>query len=164
MIVPTIVMAIAALVAFILAYNQGQEVATGGVKNGLNLFLAVLPLLFFALLLAGLIQVLLPQEVISKWIGKESGFRGILLGCIAGGLSPGGPYVNFPIVAMLYRTGASIGTIVAFLTAWSLWAVARLPMEIGFVGVKITVARLLSTLIFPPLAGLIANLLFSKFV
>ena len=51
---------------------------------------------------------------------------------------------------------------VAFLTAWSLWAVARLPMEVGVLGWRLTLARLASTFFFPPIAGLIAQLLFDQ--
>ena len=50
---------------------------------------------------------------------------------------------------------------VAFLTGWSLWAVGRIPMEVGIMGWKFTVIRLASTLIFPPIAGLLAQYLFS---
>jgi len=54
-----------------------------------------------------------------------------------------------------------VGTLVAFLTAWSLWAVARLPMEIGILGWKFTLIRLACTFFFPPIAGFIAQLAFS---
>lgn len=51
---------------------------------------------------------------------------------------------------------------VAFLTGWSLWAVARIPMEIGILGWRLTLARVASTFIFPPIAGLIANAFFGR--
>ncbi|MBE9503105.1 MAG: permease, partial [Proteobacteria bacterium] len=97
---------------------------------------------------------------IAKRIGTESGLRGIFLGTIAGGLSPGGPYISLPIAAGLLRAGAGVGTIVAYLTGWSFWAFARLPMEVGIYGWKLTMIRLACTLIFPPIAGLIAHYFF----
>ncbi len=118
-------------------------------------------MLIFAFTVAGMIQVLIPTEFLSKWVGAESGMKGIFLGTIAGSLSPGGPYVNLPIVAGLLKSGAGVGTMVAFLTAWSLWAVARLPMDIGIVGWKFTYIRLLSTFFFPPIAGFIAQKIFN---
>ena len=75
---------------------------------------------------------------------------------------PGGPYVSVPIAGGLLKTGASVGTMVAFLTGWSLWAITRLPMDIGILGWKFTLVRLACTFFFPPIAGLLANLLFSK--
>ena len=75
-------------------------------------------------------------------------------------LTPGGPYVSLPVALGLLRAGAGAGTMVAYLTGWSLWAIARLPMEVGILGWKLTMIRFVSTLIFPPIAGLIAHLLF----
>ena len=121
----------------------------------------ILPLLIFAFIVAGMIRVLLPHELISKWVGVESGMRGILIGTVAGGFSPGGPYVSLPIVAGLLRTGAGVGTMVAFLTGWSLWAVSRLPMEVGILGWKFTLIRITCTFFFPPIAGLLAQALFA---
>ena len=163
MLIPTIIMGVIAITLFIIAYQKGQGEHITGMKSALSMIIQILPLLFFALIIAGLVQVLLPHELLSKWIGKESGFRGIIIGTIAGGLSPGGPYVSLPIVAGLLRSGASVGTMVAFLTGWSLWAVSRLPMEVGILGWKFTLIRLATTFFFPPISGWIAQALFSNF-
>lgn len=161
MLIPTIIMGVIAIVLLFIAYQRGGGEHILGLKSAGNILLQIAPLLIFAFIVAGLIQVLIPTEMISKWIGAESGLRGILIGTVVGGLMPGGPYVSLPIAAGLLRTGASIGTMVAFLTAWSLWAVSRMPMELGIMGWKFTLIRLACTFFFPPIAGLIANRLFS---
>ena len=160
MLIPTIIMAALAIVLFITGYNKGHGEHITGLKSAMNMTLEILPLLIFAFIIAGMIQVLLPNETISKWIGTESGIKGILFGTVAGALSPGGPYVSLPIVAGLLRSGAGVGTMVAFLTGWSLWAVSRLPMEVGILGWKFTLIRIASTFLFPPIAGWIAHTLF----
>lgn len=162
MFLTTIIMLILAVIFGAIAFLKGRPIFLSGLNSGFKLFLEILPMLLFALILAGLIQALIPKEAINRWIGKGSGLKGIFIGCLAGSIIPGGPYTSFPIVAGLVKTGASIGTIVAFITAWSLWAITRLPIEIGVVGLKITFIRLASTFIFPPLAGIIAQFLFSK--
>jgi uncharacterized membrane protein YraQ (UPF0718 family) len=163
MLEPTIVMGLIALILFAIAYSRGGGEHIEGVKSGAILTLQILPLLFFAFMIAGLIQALIPRELLSQWVGTESGWRGIFLGSLAGGLTPGGPYVSFPIAAALLKAGASVGTLVAFVTAWSLWALGRLPIEVGIIGWRFTLVRFLSTLIFPPIAGFIAEKLFSRF-
>jgi|SRR3989338_902640 len=162
MFLTTVVMIILAVIFGIIAFLEGKPVFLSGANSGLKLFLGILPMLFFAFILAGFIQALIPKEAINRWIGKESGLKGIFIGCLAGSLVPGGPYTSFPIVASLVKTGASIGTVVSFITAWSLWAFTRLPIEIGVVGFKLAFVRLASTFIFPPLAGLIAQFLFGR--
>lgn len=160
MLIATLVMATLAAVLLYIAYRQGEGQHLRGLRISLTMTVEILPLLVFAFMVAGLVQILIPQETVSRWIGGESGFRGILIGSLAGGLAPGGPYVSLPIAAGLVRSGAGIGTMVAFLTGWSLWAVARIPMEVGILGWKLTLARLVSTLVFPPIAGIVASALF----
>jgi uncharacterized membrane protein YraQ (UPF0718 family) len=160
MVIPTIVMGGLAFALLALGYVRGEGEHLQGLRSGLGMILQILPLLLCAFLVAGMVQVLLPRDLIAKWVGAESGFRGILIGTVAGGLSPGGPYVSLPIVAGLLRAGAGTGTMIAFLTGWSLWAVARLPMEVGILGWKFTVIRLATTFFFPPIAGCLAHLFF----
>lgn len=163
MLIPTIVMACLAVILLVIGYSRGESQHITGLKSALKMTIDVLPLLIFAFILAGMIQTLLPHELLSRWIGEESGIRGILIGTIAGGITPGGPFVSLPLAAGFLRSGASLGTMVAFLTAWSLWAFSRLPMEIGIMGWKFTVVRLACTFFFPPIAGFLAQMLFSEF-
>jgi uncharacterized membrane protein YraQ (UPF0718 family) len=160
MLVPTLIMAALAVVLLIIGYSRGEQQHITGTKMAVNMVVEILPLLFFAFIVAGMVQVLLPRDTVARWVGTESGIVGILLGSLAGGLSPGGPYVSLPVALGLLRAGAGAGTMVTYLTGWSLWAIARLPMEVGILGWKLTMIRFVSTLVFPPIAGLIAHLLF----
>ena len=161
MLIPTIVMGTVAIVLLLTGYLKGQGQHINGLKAALRMTVEMLPLLACALIVAGMAQVLVAQEVTSKFIGAESGLRGIFIGTLAGALVPGGPFVSLPIAMGLLRSGAGIGTMVAFLTGWSLWAFGRLPMEIGILGWKLALVRIASTFFFPPIAGLIAQFFFS---
>jgi len=162
MIVPTIVMGILALILIAIAYVKGEGQHITGLQSALKMTVQIMPLLIFAFIIAGMIQALLPQQLVARWIGAESGIRGILIGTVAGGFSPGGPYVSLPVAVGLLRSGAGVGTMVAYLTGWSLWAIGRIPMELGILGWKLTLIRLMCTFFFPPIAGLLAQLLFSS--
>lgn len=161
MLIPTIVMAAIAVVLLYIGYQKGGGEHILGLKTAGDLLIQIVPLLIFAFIVAGMVQILIPQELISRWVGTESGFRGLFIGTVLGGIAPGGPYVSLPIAAGLLHAGASIGTMVAFLTGWSLWAVTRMPLEIGLMGWQFTLIRFACTFFFPPIAGLIANTLFS---
>lgn len=157
MFMPTVIMGIMAGALLLIGYYRGEHL--NGLNQALRMTVQILPLLIFAFIVAGMVRVLLPSEAISKWIGEESGIKGILIGTVAGAFTPGGPYVSMPIVAGLLRSGASMGTTVAYITGWSLWAISRLPMEIGILGLRFAVIRFISVLILPPIAGLFANFL-----
>jgi uncharacterized membrane protein YraQ (UPF0718 family) len=162
MLVPTIIMGILAVILLTAGYYRGEGEHLAGLKMSLRMFTEIVPLLICAFIVAGMVQILIPQEIISRWVGAESGLRGILIGTVAGGLTPGGPYVSMPIVAGLIHSGAGIGTMVAFITGWSLIAVSRLPLEVGILGWEFTGIRLAVSFFFPPIAGLLAQFFFSS--
>ena len=156
MVVPTILMGIIAAILFVMVFAKGDGRYMQGLEFSFRMLLQMLPLLIFAMIIAGMVQILLPPELIGKWVGTESGIRGVFIGTAAGALTPGGPYVCMPITAGLLKAGAGTGTMVAFLTSWSLISIARLPMEIGFLGIRFTIIRYLCVFFFPPIAGLLA--------
>lgn len=162
MLTPTLIMAAVAAGLIIVAYFKGEQAHILGLKIGGRTFLEVIPLLLISFTVAGLIQALIPKEIIVSWLGEEAGIKGILIGSAAGTMLPGGPYVVFPIVGSLYRAGAGIGPMVAFVVGWALWGLSRLPYEVALIGPKFTLIRIVSTLIFPPIAGLIAMTFFGR--
>ena len=164
MLVPTIIMAVLAVILSAIAYKRGKGEHIVGLKSARDILVQIAPLLVFAFIVAGMIQVLIPTETISKYVGSESGFSGIFIGAVIGGLMPGGPFISLPIAAGLLVAGAGIGTMVAFMTGWSVWAVSRLPIEVGIMGWRFTAIRLASSFLFPVIAGLLANLFFGDVV
>lgn len=155
----------AALILTLLAWQQGgSDLAWDGLVTGGKVLLSVVPLLMAAFLIAGLIQVLVSRETVTRWLGEESGWRGIALACVGGALIPGGPYVYYPIAAVLLKSGASLGVLVAFVTAKNLWSVSRLPLEFALLGSHLTVVRFAVTFVAPPLLGMAAEGLFGRYV
>jgi uncharacterized membrane protein YraQ (UPF0718 family) len=160
----TWVMLIGAALLLIGVYSFSPDSATRGLNASLMLFLEILPRMVAAFVFAGLVQVMVPQEAITHWMGQESGFRGLLIGMILGTLTPGGPMMHFPIVASFYKSGVGVGPLVSYLTAWSLFGFQRMVMwEFPFLGVNIVAVRTLSSLFFPILAGWISALIWVRY-
>ncbi len=142
----------------------GFRAAAQGVGGGMQLFLQILPRMLLAFVLAGLIQVLVPNQTIARYLSDASGFRGLVAASIAGVFTPGGPFFMFPVVAALFKMGAGIGPLVAYLAAWSLLGAYRVVLwELPFLGPRITAIRLLVSLPLPLLAGAAARLLIEHF-
>ncbi len=153
-----ILVAIAGILLIYLAIKD-SSLAVAGIKNaGMTLWNNII-ILLVGFLLAGLIQVIIPKDLIANWLGNQAGFRAVFIGCVAGGLIPGSPYAAFPIAAGFYNAGAGLGAMVGYITAWSLWSVTRLPVEIAIIDPKLALIRYGITFIFPPIAGLAALLL-----
>ncbi len=146
-----------------LAWRRGgAELTLAGLLQGGQTLLSVVPLLLAAFLIAGLVQTLVSREVVTRWLGAGSGWRGLGLACLGGALIPGGPYVYYPIAAALMKSGAGLGVLVAFVTAKNLWSLSRLPMEFALLGPRLTIIRFAATLLLPPLLGFLAEFLFGR--
>lgn len=161
MLIPTIILGVLAIGLTVWVYTRGGDVS-GPLKGAGLQVLTMIPLLLFAMVLAGMVQQVIPQAAISGWLGQESGWRGIMIGTLVGSVMPGGPFISLPIAAGLLRVGAGVGTMVAMITGWSLIAFMRLPMEVSILGWKFTLIRLACTFFFAPIAGWLAAKLFSN--
>ena len=150
------------LIAAIIAWRTGGAPRVGeALSSGAGLFVSVLPNLVLGFALAGFLHVLLPQELILRWMGAESGTRGLFVGTLAGMLTPGGPFTHFPILASFLAKGATVGPVSAYIAAWSLIGVNRIIVwELPLLGPHITLARVLASLWAPPLVGWLAGWLF----
>lgn len=148
-----------------IAYKRGGiDLAIEGLLAGSKSLLSVVPLLAAAFLTAGLIQLLVKKDMVERWLGANSGWRGLALACLGGALIPGGPYVYYPIAGALLNTGAGIGVLVAFITSKNLWSISRLPMEMALLGPNLTLIRYGITFIIPPLLGFLSEILFGRFI
>lgn len=153
-------MVAAALLLLFIAFLQGGFSLVGrGFWAAGQTFLQVFPLLIVAFIVAGLVNVLVTKKMVAQWLGEKAGWKGPFLGALLGALVPGGPFFFYPLMATLIVSGANIGTMISFVAAKTLWFVGRIPLEIAFVGLEITVARFLITFAVPILTGGAVNVL-----
>lgn len=157
-----VLLSLAILVLFLL-YWKSPASAAQGIGNTGWLLVEVGPRIIAALLLVGLLQVIIPQDTLARWMGQDSGLRGILIGAGLGTVTPGGPITHFPIVAALYKAGVGVGPLVAYLSAWSLLGLQRILMwELPFFGPKVVAVRVSISLLFPMIAGWLAHQIWSR--
>ena len=153
----TLILAAVAVILLVIACWRGRDLPLAGLRAaGLSLW-RNLALLLLGFLIAGLAQVLIPKELNTRWLGANAGFKGVLIDCAVGGLVPGAPYAAFPLVASLYQAGAGLGAVVSSVSAWTLWSVSRLPVEMALIDPKPALVRYAVTFVVPPVAGLLAE-------
>src|SRR5262245_53732298 len=150
----TLVLFVVAIALAVIAYVRDPALPWIGARTGATFLWFVLPRLIPALLIAGLLQVLVPQEVVSRHFGREGGFRAILLGTAAGVVTPGGPMVSVPFMVALANSGAALPPLVAYMTSWSLFGMQRIiAWEAPLMGWRFVLVRVIPSLAFPVLAG-----------
>ena len=159
----TFVLAGLALILAVVAYIKDPGLPMIGARNGLSLLWFILPRLIPALILAGLMQVLIPQEVVSRYFGAQGGLKAIVIASIAGVLTPGGPMVSVPFMVALANSGAALPSLVAYMTSWSLFGMQRIiAWEAPLMGWHFVGARVLASLAFPVIAGWLVATFYSE--
>ncbi len=136
----------------------GPEAFGQAVDGDIDLLLNVLPRIFAAVIVAGLIRVLLPRDKVAALLGARSGLRGLAIAALAGMVTPGGPFTAFAFMAVLRDSGIDRGTLVAYATGWSLLGVQRiLVWDLPLMGADFTLLRFAVSVPLPILAGWLAR-------
>ncbi len=159
-----LIFAALAMIAGGVCYSRGKDVFYLGLNSALSLFVDIAPRLCGAFLMAGFVEVLVPKDLVTKWMGERSGIKGILIATVAGVVTPGGPMISFPLIAALYKLGADLGPLVGYLTSWELMGIQRIIVwEIPFMGIRFATLRFAVSLLLPIIAALTAQRLASHF-
>lgn len=142
-----------------IALSRRDEKARAGFVRAAEQIVILLPRMVLALVAAGFMVMLIPAELIGRYLGEEAGLTGILIGSAAGLLVPSGGLIAFALAAAFANKGAETPALIAFLTGWSVFALHRIFIfEVPLLGVHFARMRLVSVLLLPPLAGCLALL------
>lgn len=124
-----------------LSFIKDKKKTKMSLKKAWKSFENILPQLLVVVLLVGLMLALLNAEVISKLIGTDSGWFGVLLSAVVGAVTLIPGFVAFPTAAMLLDGGAGYMQIGAFVSTLMMVGIVTMPVEIKYFGKKLTVLR-----------------------
>jgi hypothetical protein len=136
-----------------MAFQRGRTVLVSAAREGTMDFINIVPRIGLGVIGSGYIAAVIPAEVITGWLGPNSGWLGVLTAVIAGASTPGGPVVGFSIGAVALKVGGGPPQVIA----WALFAFQRLILwEIPFMPARFVWFRAAVSLPFPFLAAAIA--------
>lgn len=138
------------------SYLMGFKPGLSIYSNFTEFFIEMISFVPFLFIIIGLFDVWVPKEILEKYVGKESGVKGIFIVILLAMIQAGPLYGAFPVAYILSKKGASVRNIFIYLGAFSSMKLPMLGIEIGYLGIKFTVVR---TLISLPLFILIGYLM-----
>ena len=125
-------------------------------ENLYHLWLEAAPWLLFGLVIAGLLDALLPQKLLSRWLGKP-GFGSILKASLIGTPLPLCSCSVVPAALTIHRNGASKGATVSFLIATPENGADSIALSWPLLGPFLTIVRPLAAIISAIAAGILAG-------
>ena len=130
-----------ALGCLILAFTKDRAKTKQSVKVAVKEFFRILPPVLIIIIFIGLLLGFVPPAEISKVIGEQSGFGGVLLIALLGAILHMPAFISFPLAGSLLKSGASISAVAAFITTLTMVGTATLPLEVKELGKKIALLR-----------------------
>lgn len=126
------------LYGWAFAVDPGRSVQA--LRAGAGAFVSILPIIIAVFLALGLFNVWVDKKKVASALGKSGGIKAVVLASLAGTILIGPVYVIFPLMKAVREHGARWAVVGAVLAAWAV-KVPMIPMEIGMLGLKFSVAR-----------------------
>jgi hypothetical protein len=142
-----VIAALAFAAAATVYLRDGRQHFLDVLINDVSLFGEMLPKVLAGCLIGAFVTLLLPREMVARWVGHESGFAGLLIAAFFGFLLPGGPITIYPVAGAFLVMGADAGAVVAFIVSWTLIGYTRaLVWELPFFGADFVIWRMIAAI------------------
>lgn len=132
----------------IISFFKDRQKTLVALKKAWKSFENILPQFLVVLIIVGVMLAVVNPEFISKIIGKDSGWLGVIFAALVGAITLIPGFVAFPLAAMLLQGGAGYMQIGAFVSSLMMVGVVTFPVEIKYFGKKMTILRNLLAFVF----------------
>lgn len=148
-----------AIAWLIFSLVKNRDKTKKSLKIALRTFIKIIPLVAIIIIFIGFLLGFLPPDLISRIIGEQAGFLGIMITAVIGSVLFIPAIISFPLAASLLDGGASVMSVAAFITTLTMVGVVTLPVELREMGKKITILRNVFSFIFAVIIAVIMGVI-----
>ncbi len=130
-----------AVLIILLSFFKSKEKTYKGFKVAWKKLKKILPSFTKMLIAVSFVLYLVPENVISKYLGGSNLLSGTLLGSIFGSITILPGFVAFPLSSVLVSKGVSYTAVASFTTTLMLVGVITFPVEKEYFGWKLSLTR-----------------------
>lgn len=125
----------------LISYYKDKKKTRMALKKAWKAFENILPEFLVVIMLVGVMLAVVNNDVISKVIGADSGWMGVLLAAIIGAITLIPGFIAFPTAALLLKGGAGLMQIAALISTLMMVGIVTMPVEMKYFGKKLTLYR-----------------------
>jgi len=145
------------ILVYLLLFVLQPEATQIALKVSGHLLVKIIPIFLLVILFMGITNYFLHPKIVSKYLGKTSGFKGWLLATSTGILSHGPIYAWYPLLKELRDHGMRSGLVAVFLYNRAI-KIPLLPLMIYYFGINFVVILLIYMIIASLLEGKIIEI------
>lgn len=131
-----------------LSYYKDKGKTKKALKKAWKALENILPQFLGVIVLVGVMLAIFNAEFISKVIGSESGWYGVLISAVVGAITLIPGFIAFPTSAMLLEHGAGYMQIGAFISTLMMVGIITIPIEIKYFSKRLTFIRNILAFLF----------------
>lgn len=144
----TIILYILAGVLLLCSFFKDRQKTKMALKKAWKSFENILPQFLSILVLIGIILAILSPEMISRVLGQQSGWIGMMIASLIGSITLIPGFVAFPLASALLKSGAGYMQIAVFISTLMMVGIVTIPVEVEYFGRKAAILRNVMAFIF----------------
>jgi uncharacterized membrane protein YraQ (UPF0718 family) len=153
-----IIAGLAVLISFIV----NREKTLKALKIAARRFINILPAFLVMLILVSIILFLVPDEVISSYLGIDNRLVGVFWASLFGSITLMPGFIAYPLCGILLKKGVPYMVLSAFATTLMMVGVLTYPIEKEYFGIKVTVVRNVSSLFIALVVAVMTGIFFGE--
>lgn len=153
-----IIVGLAVLASFIA--DRGKTLRA--LKIAVKRFVKILPAFLTMIILVSIVLFLIPDEVISNYLGGSNKFIGVIFASFFGSVTLMPGFIAFPLAGILLKEGVAYMVLAAFTTTLMMVGILTAPIEKAYFGMKVTVIRNVISLFIALIVSVVIGIFFEE--
>ena len=148
--------------ALLVSFAANREKTFRAVKIAARRFLKIFPAFLTMLILIAIVLFLVPDAVISDYLGGSNKFIGVVFASFFGSITLMPGFIAFPLSGILVTKGVAYTVVAAFTTTLMMVGVLTYPVEKGYLGPRVTIMRNFISLIIALIVAFMIGIFFGE--
>ena len=157
-----VILYIVTAVALVASVIASRHKTLAALKLAVTRLVKILPAFLVMLVLFAAAITLVPQEMIRRLLGRESGAVGVALAAAIGSITLMPGFIAFPLSGALLRQGVPYMVLAAFTTTLMMVGVLTYPLERQYFGRNVTLVRNGTALLIALIVAAVMGLVFGE--
>ena len=153
---------IATGLAVLISFIADSERTLEAFKIAIKKFVTILPAFVGMLMLVSIVLFLIPDRVISQYLGISNIFTGVLFASFLGSITLMPGFIAFPLCGILLKKGVLYMVLSAFTTTLMMVGILTYPIEKAYFGTKVTILRNIISLFIALIVAVMTGIFFGE--
>jgi len=148
--------------AVLISFLVNRKKTLKALKIAAMRFINILPAFLMMLVLVSIVLFLIPDEVISIYLGINDRLVGVFWASLFGSITLMPGFIAYPLCGILLKQGVPYMVLSAFATTLMMVGVLTYPIEKEYFGIKVTVVRNVISLLIALVVAVMTGIFFGE--